>query len=360
MARSKSVILPAVIPVRHPDKTELAAAVRACEEILRDWDGALDALIAHGAEEAVPRGVSSAPLDFEGIGNFPLLKLLELYGTAPVEVLSAEIFDAAAAELMPSAARLRWAEWTAKHGDPVHVFLRLAEELGVVTVDGVTVALTPLGTWAMIEQLDGARTEQLPPSAELTGQQVIICCLGMSDEAFERELEGWLAARTPDSAVRELLTTADGEDPAYLTAGVRTAASIPGDTEAAWRAATELLSVRPYVIAELNRRAGRDLRRDPLPGLEPFDCDAVVMASNAIIAAYATGRRPEALAEAVRQAAIPTSRDVLFEDMWRSRHAIAEQALSVVGEHHPDKKIAKAARTALRKAMSARPAPRPR
>ena len=40
--------------------------------------------------------------------------------------------------------------------------------------------------------------------------------------------------------------------------------------------------------------------------------------------------------------------------MWRSRHAIANQALLTAGKLHPDKTIAKAARAALVKANSAR------
>jgi hypothetical protein len=104
---------------------------------------------------------------------------------------------------------------------------------------------------------------------------------------------------------------------------------------------------------ELNRRAGRDAQHDPLPGLEPLDCDAVVMASRDIVAGYATGGC-DGVAAAVRRAAAPGSEAVLSEQMWRSRHAIANQALLTAGKLHPDKKIAKAARAALVKANSVR------
>jgi hypothetical protein len=39
--------------------------------------------------------------------------------------------------------------------------------------------------------------------------------------------------------------------------------------------------------------------------------------------------------------------------MWRSRHAASVRALKVIGQAHPDKKIAKAARAAVVKAASA-------
>ena len=110
---------------------------------------------------------------------------------------------------------------------------------------------------------------------------------------------------------------------------------------------------------ELNRRAGRDAQHDPLPGLEPLDCNAVVMASRDIVAGYATGGC-DGVAAAVRRAAAPGSEAVLSEQMWRSRHAIANQALLTAGKLHPDKKIAKAARAALVKANSVRNSARSR
>ena len=179
----------------------------------------------------------------------------------------------------------------------------MAAEFGVVTVDGPAVSLTPLGAWAIVQQL-GAKIEVLPASAELTPLRLIICRLGMSGEAFEQELHAWLAAREPAGAVSALLEAAAEEDAAYLTTGVQIAAGIEGDTEAAWLSAMSLPAIRPYAVAELNRRAGRDAQHDPLPGLEPAECDAVVMASRAIVAGYATGGA-DGVAAAVRQAAAP-------------------------------------------------------
>jgi hypothetical protein len=62
--------------------------------------------------------------------------------------------------------------------------------------------------------------------------------------------------------------------------------------------------------------------------------------SRDIVAGYATGSC-DGVAAAVRRAAAPGLEAVLFEQMWRSRHAIANQALLTAGKLHPDKKIAK-------------------
>src|SRR5207302_1039916 len=151
---------------------------------------------------------------------------------------------------------------------------------GVLKIAGETATLTPLGTWAMLRQLHNAHLEHLPDSAELTPYQVLVCRLGMSDEAFGRELECWLTAREPGSAVTELLTeaAAQSDSPLYLRTGVQIAAGISGDTDEAWREALAMPEVRPYAAAELNRRAGRDFWDNPLPGLEPIHCDSAVMA----------------------------------------------------------------------------------
>ena len=327
-------------------------AERTDTQIIADWCRALDALFVHGVEHALPLGADPAPLDFDGIGNFPISKLLEQHGTATAAILSAAIAEGATDGMTPSSARRQWASWTARHGDPTAAFLRLAAEFGVVAVDGPAVSITPLGTWAVTREL-GAETEALPESAELTPRQLIICRLGMPGEAFERELRAWLAARGPAGAVSALLEAVADEDDVYLATGVQIAAGIEGDTDAAWRSATSLPAIRPYAVAELSRRAGRDAQHDPLPGLEPLDCDAVVMASRDVVAGYATGGC-DGVAAAVRRAAAPGSEAVLFEQMWRSRHAIAHQALLTAGKLHPDKKIAKAARAALVKANSVR------
>jgi hypothetical protein len=182
-------------------------AERTDAEIIADWCRGVDALFAHGVEDALPPGADPAPLDFDGIGNFPIFKLLEQHGTATADILSAAIAEGATEGMTPSTARQQWTAWTASHGDPTAAFLRLAAEFGVVTVDGPAVSLTPLGAWAVIQQL-GAKAEVLPTSAELTPRQLIICRLGMSGEAFEEELRAWRAARVPAMAVSTLLEAA--------------------------------------------------------------------------------------------------------------------------------------------------------
>src|SRR5258708_28817841 len=128
-------------------------AERTDTEIIGDWCRGLDALFAHGVEQALPLGADPAPLDFHGIGNFPVFKLLEQHGTATADILSAEIAEGATERMTPSTARQQWAAWTARHGDPTAAFLRLAPGFRPVTVAGPPATPTPPATCAAIRHL---------------------------------------------------------------------------------------------------------------------------------------------------------------------------------------------------------------
>jgi hypothetical protein len=334
--------------------------VLADRDMLSGWSDALEVLFGRGVEEAVGdlalhHGTGS--LDFDGIGIFPVYQLLEGYGAATIAELSETIAFGATEGLSAAAGKRAWDAWTAEHGDPTPGFLRLAEDMGVLTIDGDVVELTPLGTWDTLRSLSGIKLEHLPPSAELTGDQVLICCLGMREAAFGRELEGWLAARSPGDAVTEILAAgaADGRGSLFLTSAVVIARGIDGETDAAWRDALGIPAVRPYAVEELNRRVGRDPATDPLPDAEPAPSDQLVMSAHTIMASYEKTSDPERLAEAVREAADGYGSEVaLFDQLWRSRQSAALAALKGIGTTHPDKKTAKAARAAARKASTAR------
>ena len=63
---------------------------------------------------------------------------------------------------------------------------------------------------------------------------------------------------------------------------------------------------------------------------------------------------PEYLAISFREA-VPAGREqMLFEGMARGEHPDTVEVLNHLGEYHPDKQVAKAARTAAHKASSRR------
>lgn len=62
----------------------------------------------------------------------------------------------------------------------------------------------------------------------------------------------------------------------------------------------------------------------------------------------ATGEIENAFPPAVPQEMVQE----IFDAMWRLPHPDAREVLTMIGEEHPDKKIAKAARKAVFKASS--------
>ena len=101
---------------------------------------------------------------------------------------------------------------------------------------------------------------------------------------------------------------------------------------------------------------------DFLPGLEPDDDDLAWMITDALAAegwddlSDHAGHEPEALAKRLGEAVPAGQEPAAFELMARVPHPDAANVLTVIGRHHPDKKIAKLARKSAYKAASRRAA----
>ena len=96
--------------------------------------------------------------------------------------------------------------------------------------------------------------------------------------------------------------------------------------------ALDMPEMRPYAKVEL-------------PDEEP---DVAEMAWLLTDVLAATGEVEESFSSAV-----PAGREQeIFDAMWRLRHPDVWDVLTMIGEEHPDKKIAKAARKAAFKARS--------
>jgi hypothetical protein len=67
-----------------------------------------------------------------------------------------------------------------------------------------------------------------------------------------------------------------------------------------------------------------------------------------------TAEPREAVAAAVADAPDGADLSGMVEEMWRADHPSAADVLTALGVHHPDRAIAKAARTAAYKARSVR------
>jgi hypothetical protein len=254
------------------------------------------------------------------------------------------------------------AEWESEYGDAARLLLRKLTDTLAVTETDELVRLTPLALAALQEQLVEAGVEipLLPQTAaELSGAELLAMAGGVTDAEFEAEVDGWTAARGPSAAARELLELAATAEPGERMLAVAAVTRIGAAAEPAWRASLAVPQVRAYAKVALAQLTGVDAE-----GAGPADVPAELEMTPEDLAWVATDLLslaidqefpdPEYLAVSFREA-VPAGREgMLFEGMARSDHPDAVYVLTHLGEYHPDKQVAKAARGAAHKAASRR------
>jgi hypothetical protein len=254
------------------------------------------------------------------------------------------------------------AEWEEAYGDAARLLLDKLKDTLAVTEEDDLVRLTPLALAALREQLveAGVDIPLLPQTAaELSGTELLAMAAGVTDAEFEAEVDGWIAARGTDAAARELLELAAAADPGERMLAVTAVTRIGAPAEAAWRDSLAVPQVRAYAKVALAQLAGldpEDTNPVDLPAeLEMTPDDLAWVATDLLtLAIDEEFPDPDYLAVSFREA-VPAGREqILFEGMARSAHPDTVEVLNHLGEYHPDKQVAKAARTAAHKAASRR------
>jgi hypothetical protein len=336
------------------------------DEVLDIWEIAFGAVVDATLDIAASLDQDrAAELDFYGHG-LPLTVMLFLARPdgLPVAEVSEVIRSAATDELTPVRAEEAWRSWVGAHGDPARLLLDQMAAVGAVQIAGdgdeSLVRLTPLGLAAVRSQLveSGVEIQLLPPPEQMTAAQLIAMAGGVSEDEFTAETSAWLAHRTAESAASELLAVAAQSDPAsrIIAVGV-VITELGASAESAWRDALGRIELRCYAKAALATLADGDPATGA-PGLEPADDDVAWMITDALAAqgwddlSEDAEHQPAALAKQLGEA-IPAGREeATFEMIARVPHPDAANVLTVIGRHHPDKKIAKLARKSAYKAAS--------
>jgi hypothetical protein len=316
----------------EPDARPLATA--SAEDVLREWDDALAALLA--AEEL--DGLATA-----------------LYTVgAPVRIDA--LFDAYSA-----AAGSRRAPATGDGQAPVqapdadqaaalsHALETLAD-LGVVelgteeSAGGLTVVLSPLGVWGVHRRLlaQGWHVPVLG-MADRDGAVGLLTTLASCDaEDGESRINEWLVGRSEEQAAAELIAAA-----ATGTPGLRGAAFAVLDrigkaaTEEVRAALTEPL-LRAHAAVWLHEH-GEDAE------LGPADRTWLLVDLGAGLLEEADPR--DVVAELLPEVA-PEAQAEIVAGLWRVQHPGVIDLLTTLSEHHPDPRVARAARKAAFKARS--------
>jgi hypothetical protein len=337
------------------------------DEVLDIWEMVFALVVGDALDDAASLDPDrSGDLDFSGhgAGLAVTLYLARPDGLSVAEV--SEVIRATATdELPPAQAEKAWQSWVRAHGDPAGLLLDLMAGLHAIEIadaeDGPVARLTPLGLAAIRAQLvkSGVEIPLLPDTEDMTAAQLIAMADGASEEEFSAETAAWLSYRTAEPAARELLAVAAVSDPAsrILAVGV-VVTELGALAEPVWRESLGRIELRGYAKAALATLPGRDPAVASLPGLELDDQDLAWMITDTLAAegwddlSDDAGREPEALAKRLGEA-IPAGQELaVFELMARVPHPDAADVLTVIGRHHPDKKIAKLARKSAYKAAT--------
>lgn len=225
-------------------------------------------------------------------------------------------------------------------------FTELADELGVVDVDGDRVTLSPLGTWGMRRRLiaEGYEAPAVGALADAPAADLLDGIGGYSEDAAADEIATWLGRRDPLAAAEQLVAAAHESTPVRRQMAFALLDQVPGAAEPVVRAALEDSDLRPYAAVWL---ANRELEPVVEPSVEETSWLLIDMGA----ALIDTGD-PAYLAEQLGLEIPAAELARRMEDLWRVEHPRAADVLTAIGDHHPDHAVAKAARKASFRARS--------
>lgn len=213
------------------------------------------------------------------------------------------------------------------------------EEVGRRRLGG-SVSLTPAGVVAVRRLLAAAGYD--PPVAgrfaRSTAAELLVGTEGEDFPVFWAELLAWRRRRSPNEAVRELAAAAAGlDDPALRNLALAAMADIGGpEAEAAVRTLTSDPGVRGAALCWLvdcDYEAPEVVFIPDEPG--PF---VDVLAHRLIKGG------PEAMVATLELAGNHEAQIAVLKPLWRSPSPATEAVLVALGDNHPTKVVAKAAR----------------
>jgi len=323
------------------------------DEVMDAWAAAFGHLIGHslpidGQDDdlAMDLGLVAAP------ASLAIALFLARDQGIPLGGCRSLMNELATAGLAPADVAKTLAAWTRAHGELADILLDRLSQLGAVETEGEAVRLTPLALWQVYQELSGSvEIPLLPLPEEMTAAELVDFGTDASEDELARELGEWLAVRPATDAARELLVVATQAGPALRMMSTSLATAIGVVAEPAWREVLGDPALSAYAKLALNQIAGRDPAVDPLPGLRIELGEVASMLGDTLVAMSEAIDGKE-IAEMLSRAVPPGEEERLFELMWRSPNLAARQSLELLGRHHPDKKIAKAARKAAFKARS--------
>ncbi|GAA1247691.1 hypothetical protein GCM10009676_37360 [Prauserella halophila] len=321
------------------------------DDVLTVWGHALNTLLAWSLPADADRA-GEETLDFTGTSAWFVPLLLTWRVGLPVRAISDMMADLATDDLPADDADAAWRRWSAEHGDPAEVLLGRLAGLGAVELDeehdsasteGTLVRLTPLAAASLRGELvaSGVDMPLLPAPEDMTAADLIDVATHGLDGEIGVEAPAWFTAHPPLDGARALLAVAADAEASRRAEAVALLRQYAGaDAEAAWREVLDSANLQLHARLEIAALRGEEtdlsdgelawLAVDTIAGkLGHHDTDVITAVIEHIIPAGATGP---------------------VDGMGRVDHPDAVAVLTAVGQHHPDKPVAKAARKALHRA----------
>jgi hypothetical protein len=210
------------------------------------------------------------------------------------------------------------------------------------------VRLTPLGVYGVRARMLAAGIDA-PAVGDLAGKDadtLLDLLPGYPEAAARSEIEQWLARREPAAAARELLAAGRGDDEGapLRRLGCQQALSLIGpEAEPALREVLDDRQLGGLARVWLSERGATGVP-------EPSGDMIFWLTVDTIAARLGTESDVAELAELV-QALVGRHRG-FFATAWRIDHPATAEVLEAMSRLHPDRKVAKEARTAAFKARS--------
>jgi len=315
-----------------PGLSPLSSA--SAEDVLREWDGALAALLA--ADEL--DGLATA-----------------LYTVgAPVRIDALfDAYSAAAGATRPGGGPEGDGDAPQPDADQAaalsHALETLAD-LGVVELGteeaagGLTVVLSPLGVWGVHRRLV-AQGWHVPVlgGADQDGAVGLLMTLASCDaEDGESKINEWLKSRSDEEAAAELIAAAAAGSPGLRGAAFAVLDRIGKAAAPFVRAALDQPLLRAHAAVWLHEH-GEEAE------LGPADRTWLLVDLGAGLLEEADPR--DVVAELLPEVAPEAQADIVA-GLWRVSHPGVIDLLTTLSEHHPDPGVARAARKAAFKARS--------
>jgi hypothetical protein len=334
---------------------------------LRSWSVTLAAVLSGTMDIAVtldPSGLGT--LNVQGLGSLAALKLFLARGEGGLRASRVRdlIMNGAIGDLAWTRVRRQLDARAQSPADPVRVLLDQLAALRAVESSPAgegSVRLTPLGLYALAAELvaAGVGVPVVPPDpAMMTTADLVALHGGVPSAEFEAVSGRWVAGHGGGQrAAVALLNFAAGAAAADRLVAVGVVRGLGEAAAPAWREGLKRPEIRPYARIELTRLA-TELAGNTMPlVLQPSPDDLTWLATDLL--ALACGEDdpdPDMIAAQFREAVPAGDEEWIFKVMSMGSHPDVVRVLTVLGKHHPDKRVARYARKAAHEASARRAA----